>query len=168
MSKAPGDVSQYDGSGAWFKVFQLGTIPPPWNGTDSGYLVWKKNKFTFTLPAEIPAGQYLMRIEHIAVHPPYKAKQFFLQVRIATPVHNAEVLAANGDVGSALISTCRAVTPETRRLLRSSSPVDILSRTRLCSLIAGLSRSRLLLRCPVLLCGPTTSFSMPWAEWLDG
>jgi hypothetical protein len=80
MSKAPGDVSQYDGSGSWFKVFQLGTISP-WNGTDPGYLVWKKNKFTFTLPAEIPAGQYLMRIEHIAVHPPYKAKQFFLQVR---------------------------------------------------------------------------------------
>jgi hypothetical protein len=79
MSKAPGDVSQYDGSGDWFKVFQLGTISP-WNGTDPGWLVWKKNKFTFTLPAEIPAGQYLMRIEHVAVHPPYKAKQFFLEV----------------------------------------------------------------------------------------
>jgi hypothetical protein len=97
MSKAPGDVRDYDGSGDWFKVFQLGTVMP-WNGTDQGWLVWNKLQFNFKLPAEIPAGQasfvffvrhtinadlckYLMRIEHMAVHQPYRNKEFFLQVR---------------------------------------------------------------------------------------
>ncbi|ORX96753.1 fungal cellulose binding domain-containing protein [Clohesyomyces aquaticus] len=78
LSKAPGDVKQYDGSGDWFKVFQLGT-KSPWDGNDKGWLTWDKQHFTFKLPAEIPAGQYLMRVEHIATHPPYSAKQFFLQ-----------------------------------------------------------------------------------------
>ncbi|GKT51361.1 cellulose-growth-specific protein [Colletotrichum spaethianum] len=78
MSKAPGDVSDYDGSGDWFKVYQLG-YKSDWNGSDSGWNSYGKNKFTFKLPAEIPQGQYLMRIEHMATHPPYKAKQFFLQ-----------------------------------------------------------------------------------------
>lgn len=128
MSKAPGDVSQYDGSGDWFKVFQLGTTSP-WNGTDQGWLSWNKNKFTFTLPAEIPAGQYLMRVEHIAVHPPYKAKQFFLQVRIAPPKtyqhgfrHVLEILANISP--SARISMSRAVTMETSPPRLSNSPVD--------------------------------------------
>ncbi|KAJ5677342.1 Glycoside hydrolase family 61 [Penicillium maclennaniae] len=39
MSKATGDVREYDGSGDWFKIYEL-----------------------------VPAGQYLVRIEHIAIH----------------------------------------------------------------------------------------------------
>jgi hypothetical protein len=40
-----------------------------------------KKFFDFRLPKEIPAGQYLMRIEQMSVHPPYRAKEFYFQVR---------------------------------------------------------------------------------------
>ncbi|KAF2729585.1 hypothetical protein EJ04DRAFT_502107 [Polyplosphaeria fusca] len=87
MSKAPGDVRDYDGSGDWFKVFQLGTTPK-WNGTDQGWLSWNRYQFRFQLPAQIPAGQYLMRIEHMAVHQPYRNKEFFLQCAHVEVVSN--------------------------------------------------------------------------------
>ena len=68
-----------------FKVNQIGTIAG-WDGTDPGWLVWDKYQFTFKLPAEIPAGQYLLRVEHMAVHPPYRAKEFFFQASSFIPV----------------------------------------------------------------------------------
>lgn len=66
MSKAPGDVREYDGSGDWFKIYELGpekfsSDGIEWGATDIG-------SFTFELPKEIPSGQYLVRIEHIALH----------------------------------------------------------------------------------------------------
>ncbi|CAG8371033.1 unnamed protein product [Penicillium salamii] len=66
MSKAPGDVREYDGSGDWFKIYELGpekfsSDGIEWGTTDVG-------NFTFELPKEIPSGQYLVRIEHIALH----------------------------------------------------------------------------------------------------
>lgn len=78
LSKAPGDVRDYDGSGEWFKVYQLGTRIP-WNGTDQGWLTRDLRTFTFRLPQEIPAGQYLMRIEQMSVHPPYRQKEWYIQ-----------------------------------------------------------------------------------------
>lgn len=66
LSKAPGTVTEYDGSGDWFKVYELG---PTQFGSDG--IQWGatgKTNFTFTLPEETPAGQYLVRIEHIGVH----------------------------------------------------------------------------------------------------
>ncbi|CAI7623115.1 unnamed protein product [Penicillium pancosmium] len=66
MSKAPGDVREYDGSGDWFKIYELGpeifsSAGITWGATDIG-------NFTFQLPNKIPAGQYLVRIEHIELH----------------------------------------------------------------------------------------------------
>lgn len=66
MSKAPGDVREYDGSGGWFKIYELGpesfsSDGITWGATDIG-------NFTFELPKEVPSGQYLVRIEHIALH----------------------------------------------------------------------------------------------------
>ncbi|KAK4219896.1 family 61 putative glycoside hydrolase [Rhypophila decipiens] len=78
LSKAPGDVRDYDGSGDWFKVYQLGT-KMPWNGTDQGWLTRDLRTFTFRIPNEIPAGQYLMRIEQMSIHPPYRQKEWYLQ-----------------------------------------------------------------------------------------
>ncbi|KAH6621145.1 glycosyl hydrolase family 61-domain-containing protein [Chaetomium sp. MPI-SDFR-AT-0129] len=78
LSKAPGDVREYDGSGDWFKVYQLGT-QIPWNGTDQGWLTWDQKNFQFTLPNEIPAGEYLMRIEQMSVHQPYREKEWYVQ-----------------------------------------------------------------------------------------
>lgn len=69
MSKAPATAQSYDGSGEWFKVYALTTS----SITDAG-LQWASSvdggisNFTFTLPADLAAGEYLMRGEHIALH----------------------------------------------------------------------------------------------------
>ncbi|KAG9193407.1 hypothetical protein G6011_03442 [Alternaria panax] len=44
MSKAPGSVISYYGSGDWFKIFQEG------------------------IPKDTPNGEYVVRVEHIGVH----------------------------------------------------------------------------------------------------
>lgn len=68
MSKAPnGDVKTYDGSGGWFKVLQLG-YRVPFTPKGDNWDVWGKSKFTFAIPKDLPKGQYLVRIEHIAIH----------------------------------------------------------------------------------------------------
>lgn len=62
-------------------MYELGTTTP-WNGTDQGWLTRDLKQFEFRLPKEIPAGQYLMRIEQISIHPPYRQKEFYMQVRL--------------------------------------------------------------------------------------
>ncbi|KLU86026.1 hypothetical protein MAPG_05045 [Magnaporthiopsis poae ATCC 64411] len=76
-SKAPGNVTEYDGSGDWFQLYELGT-KKPWNGKDDGWLTKDKNRFTFKLTDKIPRGQYLLRIQHMAVHQPYKIKELYI------------------------------------------------------------------------------------------
>ncbi|KNG84793.1 hypothetical protein ANOM_006703 [Aspergillus nomiae NRRL 13137] len=66
LSKAPGDVRDFDGSGDWFKIYELGPTSFGSDGIEWG--VTGRSNFTFTLPKETPAGQYLVRIEHIALH----------------------------------------------------------------------------------------------------
>ncbi|KAF2145669.1 carbohydrate-binding module family 1 protein [Aplosporella prunicola CBS 121167] len=66
MSKADTTAAAYDGSGDWFKVYELGTKEI----TDEG-LQWataNMQNFTFTLPEKVPAGEYLLRAESIALH----------------------------------------------------------------------------------------------------
>ncbi|KAJ4388628.1 hypothetical protein N0V93_006087 [Gnomoniopsis smithogilvyi] len=71
MSKAPDSTTaqDYKGAGDWFKVYSLTTS----SITDEG-LQWATyvdggiNNFTFALPEELAAGEYLMRVEHIALH----------------------------------------------------------------------------------------------------
>ncbi|KAI1085052.1 glycoside hydrolase family 61 protein [Whalleya microplaca] len=68
LAKAPEGTSaaDFDGSGdVWFKIF--GDAPEV---TDEG-LVWPTDKLTevsVTLPECIAAGEYLLRVEHIALH----------------------------------------------------------------------------------------------------
>jgi len=76
MSKAPGDVRDYDGSGDWFKVAQWGHRAG--STADSNWITWKMKQFTFKMPAEIPAGQYLIRIEQAATHQPYTHREFYV------------------------------------------------------------------------------------------
>ena len=66
LSKAPGDVHDYDGSGDWFKIWELGPTSFGSDGIEWG--VTGRSNFTFPLPKETPPGQYLVRIEHIALH----------------------------------------------------------------------------------------------------
>ncbi|KAL4979099.1 glycosyl hydrolase family 61-domain-containing protein [Aspergillus desertorum] len=69
VSKAPGDVTAYDGSGDWFKVYQEGVCSDISDGlVDTDWCTWDKDSVSFTLPAEVPPGQYLVRVEHIGLH----------------------------------------------------------------------------------------------------
>ncbi|KAG9079125.1 hypothetical protein FS749_008807 [Ceratobasidium sp. UAMH 11750] len=59
-------AATWDGSGAnWFKIYALGA------DFSTGSLAWpssNKQTFTFKIPSGVPAGNYLLRIEHIALH----------------------------------------------------------------------------------------------------
>jgi len=73
MSKAPGAVSQYDGSGGWFKIHEWGPSFP--GGT------WPlSNQYTFNIPSCLSSGEYLLRIESIGIHNPWPAglPQFYV------------------------------------------------------------------------------------------
>ncbi|WYZ33982.1 hypothetical protein EsH8_I_000258 [Colletotrichum jinshuiense] len=70
LSKATSGVASYKGDGDWFKVYELTTS----DITDAG-LQWASyvnnagiHNFTFTLPKEVPTGEYLMRAEHVGLH----------------------------------------------------------------------------------------------------
>jgi hypothetical protein len=72
LSRAPtGTTAQdYLGDGDWFKVYEttakaFTSAGIDWTTFPSSQGV---NNFTFTLPANTPPGQYLMRGEHIALH----------------------------------------------------------------------------------------------------
>lgn len=68
LSKAPEGTTaaSYDGSGKWFKIHELGTSVI--NSTGMFWETTNKANFTWTLPADTPPGDYLMRTEHIALH----------------------------------------------------------------------------------------------------
>ncbi|KAL9082397.1 MAG: hypothetical protein Q9165_008902 [Trypethelium subeluteriae] len=69
MAKAPSgtDVATWTGDGdVWFKIFGQG----PSSFAESG-LTWPTmdaSSVTFTVPKDLPTGDYLIRIEHIALH----------------------------------------------------------------------------------------------------
>ncbi|EAQ85252.1 hypothetical protein CHGG_09266 [Chaetomium globosum CBS 148.51] len=116
LSKAPGDVRDYDGSGDWFKVYQLGTMIP-WNGTDQGWLTRDLKQFEFKLPNEIPAGQYLMRIEQMSIHQPYRQKEMYFQVRRRQGRTSPPIVCSQADIPvafSAPTSTLPAATTARR------------------------------------------------------
>ncbi|KAH9478437.1 putative endo-beta-1,4-glucanase D [Psilocybe cubensis] len=79
MAKAPGNVSTFDGSGAvWFKVFQIPAV------TDGGRTITfpaqNINAVNFQIPKNLPSGQYLVRVEQIALHSAstFGGAQFYL------------------------------------------------------------------------------------------
>jgi hypothetical protein len=73
LSKAPAGVSaqNYLGDGEWFKIYAatVREIIPNY-GVD--WAVFPNSRgvhnFTFTLPAQTPPGEYLLRAEHIGIH----------------------------------------------------------------------------------------------------
>ncbi|KAG9248615.1 glycoside hydrolase [Calycina marina] len=75
MAEAPGTAAAFDGSGAvWFKILDIGPVFP--GGT------WNlKQTYTFNIPGCIPAGQYLLRIQQLAIHNPWPAgiPQFYIE-----------------------------------------------------------------------------------------
>jgi hypothetical protein len=70
MSQAPSGVKNYDGSGDWFKVFE-GLLCKQGSASalqNDAWCMYGEDRIEFTIPSNIPNGEYLVRAEHIAVH----------------------------------------------------------------------------------------------------
>jgi len=94
MAKAPTgtDVASWDGSGnVWFKVFQIPAIA---DGITITFPATNLTQVTFPIPAQLPSGQYLIRIEHIALHvaTTFAGAQFYISC--------AQVQVTNGGTGT--------------------------------------------------------------------
>jgi Auxiliary Activity family 9 (formerly GH61) len=81
MAKAPSIAASFDGSGTvWFKVYELSAL------TDGGHSIsWpamNKPGYNFTIPQNLPIGDYLVRIENIALHTAktFGGAQFFVSI----------------------------------------------------------------------------------------
>ncbi|KAJ6576023.1 glycoside hydrolase [Mycena vulgaris] len=95
MGKAPAgtDVASWDGSGsAWFKIYQISAVTD--GGTTITFPATGMSQVTFTIPSATPSGQYLIRIEHIALHSAsyYGGAQFYIAC--------AQVQVTNGGSGT--------------------------------------------------------------------
>ena len=69
MAKAPSGetAATFDGSGdVWFKVYQITAVTD--GGTSITFPAQNLPGVSFTLPAELPSGDYLVRMEAIALH----------------------------------------------------------------------------------------------------
>ena len=92
MAKAPSTAASYDGSGAnWFRVWQKGAT-----SITSSAITFDitSTQFTFTIPSSLPNGEYLVRIEHIALHSAssFGGAQFYISC--------AQIKVQNGGSGS--------------------------------------------------------------------
>ncbi|KAF7587123.1 hypothetical protein BBP40_007694 [Aspergillus hancockii] len=68
MSKAPGKANQYEGDGEWFKIFEESICDKNQDIKTNAWCTWDKDRIEFTIPADLPDGEYLIRSEHIGVH----------------------------------------------------------------------------------------------------
>ncbi|KDQ52692.1 glycoside hydrolase family 61 protein [Jaapia argillacea MUCL 33604] len=79
MAKAPGNVGTWDGSSTvWFKVYEI--TPVTNGGTSITFPTETQSTVIFTVPKNVPNGQYLVRVENIAIHAAstYGGAQFYL------------------------------------------------------------------------------------------
>ncbi|KAI0514463.1 glycoside hydrolase family 61 protein [Xylaria bambusicola] len=73
MSKAPSTAAAADGSGDWFKIYDWG---PNFSG---GQAQWTMTgTYTGTIPRCIPSGEYLLRIQSLAIHNPGATPQWYV------------------------------------------------------------------------------------------
>ncbi|KAJ3562678.1 hypothetical protein NP233_g9428 [Leucocoprinus birnbaumii] len=64
LGKAPSTAASWNGSGAnWFKIAEWGATFNPFTFTDAN-----ASQLTTTIPANTPPGEYLVRIEQVALH----------------------------------------------------------------------------------------------------
>lgn len=77
MHKSPTTAATDDGSGAtWFKIKDIG---PTFDA--SGTATWDLElSYNVTIPASVPNGDYLLRIQQLAIHNPYPGgiPQFYI------------------------------------------------------------------------------------------
>ncbi|KAI2464862.1 glycoside hydrolase family 61 protein [Annulohypoxylon bovei var. microspora] len=83
MSKAPGAASDYDASGEWFKIKDFA---PDFS---SGEAAWDMSgSYSYTIPSCVEDGEYLVRIQSLAIHNPWPSgiPQFYIscaQVKVS-------------------------------------------------------------------------------------
>ncbi|CAE6439248.1 unnamed protein product [Rhizoctonia solani] len=90
MARAPDTAATFNGLGeVWFKIYEL---PPITDGGNSIACVGMTN-VTFPIPSAVPSGEYLVRIEHIALHLAlnYQKAEFYVSC--------AQVQVINGGLG---------------------------------------------------------------------
>ncbi|KAI1849829.1 hypothetical protein JX265_012295 [Neoarthrinium moseri] len=69
MSKAPtGNVQEYEGDGDWFKVYEVTLCDESGDLTTDAWCAYGMSQFEFQIPADTPAGEYLVRAEHVGLH----------------------------------------------------------------------------------------------------
>ncbi|EMR69141.1 putative glycoside hydrolase family 61 protein [Eutypa lata UCREL1] len=75
LSKAPGSVADYDGSGDWFKFKDFG---PTFEGESSSWPMYQT--YSSQIPRCIEDGEYLLRIQSLAIHNPWPSgiPQFYI------------------------------------------------------------------------------------------
>lgn len=66
ISKAPSAATDYDGSGSWTKIYSATTSSITTEGLQ--WAMDKAGSFIFTMPKSVPAGEYLVRAEGLALH----------------------------------------------------------------------------------------------------
>jgi len=79
MAKAPGSVANWDGSGqVWFKVYEVSAVTN--GGKSISFPANNVDRFSFAIPKSIPSGEYLVRVEHIALHAAstFQGAQFYV------------------------------------------------------------------------------------------
>jgi hypothetical protein len=69
MSKAPtGNVQEYEGDGDWFKIWETTLCDESADLTKEAWCAYGMSQFEFKIPADTPAGEYLVRAEHVGLH----------------------------------------------------------------------------------------------------
>ncbi|RYP91834.1 hypothetical protein DL770_002011 [Monosporascus sp. CRB-9-2] len=81
-SRAPARVTaiDYDGLGGWVRVYAAGTLASSsWaEPEDLSWAVRRKHSFLLMPPLETPPGEYLLRLEGLALHAAHKQAQFYI------------------------------------------------------------------------------------------
>ena len=91
MAKAPSNVNGWAGDGnVWFKVYE---IPMKTDGGKSiSFPAENLAGVSFPLPKSLPSGQYLVRMEAIALHvaSSFGGAQFYVRTQLLSETHRIE------------------------------------------------------------------------------
>ncbi|KAE8153584.1 glycosyl hydrolase family 61-domain-containing protein [Aspergillus avenaceus] len=69
MSKAPsGNVKEYEGDGEWFKIWEKTLCNENGDLYRDAWCTYGLSEFEFKIPEDTPAGEYLVRAEHVGLH----------------------------------------------------------------------------------------------------
>ncbi|KAF8076831.1 glycoside hydrolase [Lyophyllum atratum] len=89
IAKAPSTAATFNGQGAvWTKIYSSGLVNPSTQQWATDIVNTNSGKHSVTIPASLPAGEYLLRAEIIALHvaSSYPGAQFYIgcaQVKIS-------------------------------------------------------------------------------------